>query len=141
MMTTTPRPKWPPVLREALRPPERVTISQWADRHRVLDATTSSEGGAWKTTRIPYAREWMDSMALHHVHQVTIKKSTQVGGTETILNVLGYAVTQDPGPVLYVLPSQQEGEEFFTERLLPMVRLCEPMHAQLSTGRHDSKKR
>lgn len=83
----------------------------------------------------------MDSVQLSWVRQITVQKSTQVGGTEFLLNVLGYAIAEDPGPILYVLPSKEEGEAFYEERLLPMVRLCEPLASQMTKRKHDAKKR
>lgn len=141
--TTAPPRKapWSRTLLDALRPPERLTISEWADRYRVLDATSSSEAGPWRTSRVPHAREWMDSVQLPWIRQITIKKSTQIAGTEAILNVLGYAVTQEPGPILYVLPSGELGEDFYNERLMPAVRLCTQWRDQLTGVRHDAKKR
>lgn len=102
---------------------------------------TSAEAGRWDTARAPYQREWMDSALLSWVVQITVMKSTQVGGTEFILNVLAHAICEDPGPILYVLPNKEEGEKFYEERLLPMVQLCAPLRAQLTNRKHDSKKR
>lgn len=134
---------WPEAIRNALKWPAKITVSEWADQHRVLDPLLSSEGGQWHTDRAPYQREWMDSAHLPWVEQVTVMKSTQVGGTEFILNFLGYAVCQDPGPIIYVLPNKEEGEKFVDERFLPMVRLCRPLREQLMVRKHSasSKKR
>lgn len=134
---------WPDSIRNALKWPEKIRVSDWADRHRVLDPLTSSEGGAWRTSRAPYQREWMDGAQLPWVVQITVMKSTQVGGTEFILNFLGYAVCQDPGPIIYVLPNKEEGEKFMEVRFLPMVRLCQALRSQVVARKHaaSSKKR
>ncbi len=132
---------WTRPMREALRWPERLTVSEWADRHRVLDPQTSAEPGPWRTVRVPWAREWMDSAALPWVHQVTIQKSTQVAGTETLLNVLGYAIHQDPGPITYVMPSREDAEAFGENRVLPMLRASPALAGQLTEDRHDMKRR
>lgn len=143
--TRTPKPSglpaWSPPLLNALRWPERIKVSDWADRYRELDPMTSAEAGRWDTARAPYQREWMDSALLSWVSQITVMKSTQVGGTEFILNVLAHAICEDPGPILYVLPNKEEGEKFYEERLLPLVQLCAPLRAQLTNRKHDAKKR
>ena len=46
--------------REGLKPDPLLTVSEWADRHRVLSQRASSEPGRWRTERTPYLREIMD---------------------------------------------------------------------------------
>jgi phage terminase large subunit GpA-like protein len=132
---------WTEPMRQALRWPERLAVSAWADRFRVLDQQTSADPGPWKTARVPYAREWMDSATLPWVRQVTMQKSTQVAGTETLLNVLGFAIDQDPGPITYVMPSREEAEHFGENRVMPMIRACPALKAQLTGKRFDAKRR
>ena len=38
-------------------PPPKLTVSQWADSHRVLSKKSSAEPGKWNTDRAPYQRE------------------------------------------------------------------------------------
>lgn len=37
-----------------LQPPEDITVSEWADKYRVLDAKTSAMPGPWRTEHTPY---------------------------------------------------------------------------------------
>lgn len=129
-----------PAMRAALRPPERVTVSEWADRHILLDET-SAEPGPYRTSRTPYVREWQDSAALPWVHQVTIQKSTQVGGSVALLNVLAWAISQDPGPITWVMPTREDAAEFGENRVLPMVSASAALRAQLTGERWDAKRR
>jgi phage terminase large subunit GpA-like protein len=39
-----------------LRPPPQLTISAWAEQHRILGSRASSEPGPWRTSRTPYLR-------------------------------------------------------------------------------------
>ena len=39
-----------------LRPPPLLTVSEWAERHRVLGSRASAEPGPWRTSRTPYLR-------------------------------------------------------------------------------------
>mgnify|MGYP002682183516 CR=1 FL=1 len=71
--------------------PEPVAVGQWADRHRVLPAEGSAEPGAWRNGRTPYLVEVMDCLSVTHPAQrIVFMKSAQVGGTEVIVNALGY---------------------------------------------------
>ncbi len=44
---------------QGFRPDPRLTVSEWADRHRRLSARASSEPGPWRTSRTPYLKEIM----------------------------------------------------------------------------------
>ena len=45
-------------------PDERLTVSQWADKHRKLGSKSSAEPGDWRTDRAPYLRDPMDSLSV-----------------------------------------------------------------------------
>lgn len=45
-----------------LKPPPELTLSQWADRYRMLSAESSAEPGRWHTDKAPYQREIMDAI-------------------------------------------------------------------------------
>ena len=46
----------------ALKPPPELTLSEWADRYRMLSAENSAEPGRWHTDKAPYQREIMDAI-------------------------------------------------------------------------------
>lgn len=125
---------------EVLRWPAQTSPSEWADRFRVLGGG-SAEPGPWRTSRVPYTREWMDSAACTWVRRVTIMKSTQIGGSESLLNVVGYCVDQDPGPLMFVMPSREEAEQYCDLRVMPMVRLSPALQRQIGEDRGDVKMR
>jgi phage terminase large subunit GpA-like protein len=128
-----------PWLSAYAEPPEG-TVSAWADRHIVLDEH-SAEPGRYRTERTPYVREWQDSAGLAWVHQVTIQASTQVGKTQAQLNVLGFAIAQDPGPITWVMPTREDAAEFGENRVQPMIDVSPTLRAQLTDERFDAKKR
>lgn len=49
--------------REGLTPDPLLTVSEWADRHRVLSSKASSEPGRWRTSRTPYLKAIMDCLS------------------------------------------------------------------------------
>lgn len=133
-------PAFTPSMRRALRWPERITVSEWADQN-VLLGHDSAEPGPYRTSRTPYVREWQDSAALPHVHQVTVVASTQVGKTQSGLNVLAYAIAQDPGPITWVMPTREDANEFGENRVQPMVDICPVLRREMTGERFDSKRR
>ena len=98
------------------RPPEQLTVTQWADKYRRLSPENSAEPGRWKTGRTPYLEEIMDAFTDPRIHRITVVASSQVGKTEAELNMLGYAMDIDPGPIMFVLPNTRPVAETFSKR-------------------------
>lgn len=106
---------------EALLPPPRLTVSQWADANRLLD-NTSPEPGPWRTDRTPFLREIMDSLTPSaNCERVVFVKSAQCGGTEALLNVCGYLMHHAPAPTLLVQPTVEMAKRFSKQRLDAMI--------------------
>ena len=61
------------------KPPEPMTVSQWAERHRVLSRESSAEAGPWRNERTPYLVEPMDAFTDPRVRRITMVASSQVG--------------------------------------------------------------
>jgi phage terminase large subunit GpA-like protein len=66
---------------DAVKPPPDLTISEWADRYRVLSSEASSEYGAWNTSRAEYQRGIMDAISDDKIEEVVIMSCAQVGKT------------------------------------------------------------
>jgi len=105
------------------RPPPKLTLSQWADKFRILSSESSSEPGQWRTHRTPYAREIMDAISDPFCPRVVVQKASQLGATDScILNAIGFYMSEDPCPILAVQPTIEMAETFSTDRLAPMIR-------------------
>ena len=46
-----------------LQPDPDLTVSEWADRHRMLSGRASAEPGRYRTARTPYMGEIMDRLS------------------------------------------------------------------------------
>lgn len=113
--------------KEALKyllPPEDISVSEWAERYRVLDSKTSAIPGPWSNDRTPYLTGVMDEFNNYETEEIIFCKPTQIGGTEAMQNMLGYTVQQDPSPTMIVYPTDQLGQSISENRLQPMFRLC-----------------
>ncbi len=107
---------------EGIRPDPQITVSEWADRHRRLPQKSSAEPGPWRTSRTPYLREPMDCLSVTSpVEEVVLMKGAQVGGTEAILNCLGYLIDHSPGPAMIVQPTVDTAKRFSRQRVAPLV--------------------
>jgi phage terminase large subunit GpA-like protein len=114
------------------KPPENLTVSQWAEKHRRLSSESSAETGRWRVDRTPYLREPMDAFTDPKVRRIVVVATSQVGKTEMELNMLGYAIDQDPGSILFICPTLGEGKEFSKLRIAPMIRDCKRLRGKVS---------
>lgn len=106
-----------------LKPPPTLTLSQWADKYRMLSAESSAEPGRWHTDKAPYQREIMDAIGDPHVRKVVIMSAAQIGKTDAfILNTIGYYMDYAPAPMLCMQPTLDMGQTFSKDRLAPMLR-------------------
>lgn len=106
-----------------LKPPENLTVSEWAEKYRVLDSKSSAIPGKWNNAITPYLVDIMDEFNNVETEEIIFVKPTQVGGTEALQNMLGYVVMQDPSPVMIVYPTDALAESISENRLQPMLRI------------------
>ncbi len=63
----------------------------------------------------------MDCFIQAEIERIALCSSTQIGKTEGIFNMLGYAIDQDPGPGMIVYPIDKLAERVSENRIEPMV--------------------
>lgn len=107
---------------KVVKPPKKLTVSQWADEYRQLSSEASAESGKWRTSRAEYQRGIMDAFSDPAIDTVVWMSSAQVGKTEALLNIVGYFVDQDPSPMLLLQPTLDMAQAFSKDRLAPMTR-------------------
>lgn len=107
---------------ESMRPPTRLTVSEWADRERFLSPEHCAEPGRWQTDRAAYQRGIMDALSDPRVETVVVMSASQVGKTEVINNIVGYFIDQEPAPILLVQPTLEMSQSWSKDRFAPMLR-------------------
>ena len=117
---------------EMFRPPAKLTVSEWADANRILTTESAAEAGHWRTDRAPYQRAVMDAFTQPGIWKIVLMASSQVGKSEMELNMLGYVIDCDPGPILYVQPTIDRGEEYSKQRVTPMFDACPSLKRKVS---------
>lgn len=105
-----------------LKPPPSMTLSQWADRYRMLSPENSASPGRWHTDNAPYQREIMDAIGDPHIRKVVIMSAAQIGKTAILLNMLGYYMHYYPAPVMVMQPTLEMGQTFSKDFYAPMIR-------------------
>lgn len=114
------------------KPPEELTVDEWADKHRRLSPETSAEAGPWRTARTPYLKEPMEAFTDPKVHEIAMVAASQVGKSELELNIIGYIIDQDPGSILFVQPTLDDARKFSRLRIAPMIRDSKVLREKVS---------
>jgi phage terminase large subunit GpA-like protein len=128
-------------LLEALRPKERLTVWEWADKYRMLSAKDSAEPGPYRSDRTPYLREIMYELSNHSLtKKVVFKKGAQVGATAAGLNWIGYIVDHDPGMTMVVWPTLPDAKKNSKIRLDPLIEATPRLRNKISMGNNRDAK-
>lgn len=105
-----------------LSPPEQLTVSEWAEKYRMLDSKSSAMPGPWSNDVTPYLTGVMDEFNNYETEKIIFVKPTQIGGTEALQNMIGYIVMQDPAPTMIVYPTDTLAKSVSENRLQPMLK-------------------
>ena len=120
----------------AIRPDPALTISQWSDQYRILSRVSAGEPGRWRTSRTPFLREIMDCLSPSSPYsRVVFMKPAQIGGSEVLLNMLGYIIHYAPGPVMLVEPTVELAKRFSRQRIAPLIENASVLAERVSDPR------
>jgi len=130
---------WEDILRTwsaGLTPDPLLTVSEWADRYRVLSSRAAAEPGRYRTARTPYMRDIMDALSPSHPAQrIVFMKGVQVGATEAGVNLIGFVIDQAPGPMLAVQPTVDLAKRASRQRIDPLIEECPTLRAKVRPNR------
>lgn len=116
--------------------PEKLWTSDWADKYRQVPSKSSPEGGQWRTSRTPYAREPMNELcSKSRTQEVVIMAAAQVLKTEVLLNFVFESIDQDPCPMMVVQPTEKAVRDFVSQRLDPAIAAMERISAKIPSAR------
>lgn len=111
--------------RQALRPPPKLTLAQWAQRSFRLSPESSAETGEFRPWGFQVGM--LDAVTDPANEQVTVIKSARVGYTKLINAAVGFFIHQDPSPILVVNPRVEDAEDYSKTEIAPMLRDSPPL--------------
>lgn len=125
---------------KGVEPDSYMSVSEWADKYRMLSSKSASEPGRWRTARTPYLKEIMDCLSPKSpVQKVVFMKGAQIGGTECGNNWLGYIMHKAPGPIMAVSPTVEMAKRNSRQRIDPLIEDCPPLRNLVSSPRSRDK--
>jgi len=102
------------------RPPQPLTLSQWAERFAFLSTESAALDGKWHA--YPYQPGIMDAFTDPANDTVVFQKSTRVGYTKIINHAIAYHIHYEPCPQMVVQPTVEDAEGYSKEEIAPMIR-------------------
>ncbi len=99
---------------------EDLTVSQYADRYRVVGRGPWK--GPWKTSNTEYTRFPMDLFNCPWVRRIYMCWAPQTGKSQVAHNCLNYLIDQDPDTAFYVMSDEKSLKRITRRQLIPMFR-------------------
>ena len=109
-------------IRQSLKMPEEMLVSEWAERYRELDGT-SNLSGRWSNNVTPYLNEIMNTINDEAIRETYFCKGSQIGGTEVLFNMIMYIIDKAPAPAMIVYPTDDLAKDISNTRLKPALGL------------------
>ena len=104
----------------SFKPPEKLSLSDWADKYAYLSAESSSEAGRWRT--LPYQKAIMDAVTDPNIEQIVVMKSARVGYSKILNHVIGYHIHMDACNMMIVQPTIEDAAGYSKEEIACMIR-------------------
>lgn len=124
---------------ELLKPPDRLTVSQAAEKYRYIN-NPGSYVGPYKNDMAPYLVEIMDVLTSNEHTGCAFVKPVQCGGTEVTLSWASYSTIVDPADMLMFHPTQSTCRDFSVRRLDKTIRNTPEMKGRMVPRRDANNK-
>ena len=120
---------------DAVRPPERLTVAQAAEKYRKLN-NKGAYVGPWKNSMTPYLVEPMNVLTSPRYTAMVFVGPAQSGKTEIYLNWHTYTVVCDPTDLMLIDASQGRAGDFSKRRIDRLHRDTGEVRDRLIRGRN-----
>ena len=120
----------------ALKPPERLTVSEAAVKYRVLN-TPGGFSGPWSHDKTPYMVEPMDTLTSTEFTGMAFVGPAQAAKTEIFNNFLLYTVLCDAMDMMFIHPTQKSAREFSFSKLNRFFRYNKDVGSLIMPGRQN----
>jgi phage terminase large subunit GpA-like protein len=118
---------------DALRPPERLTVSQAAAKYRGVH-NPGAYSGPWLNETTPYLVEVMDALTSREHNAVIFAGPAQCGKTDAGVNWIAYNVICDPMDMIVYQTTQSVSRDFSKRRIDRLHRHSPEVGRRLLSG-------
>lgn len=120
---------------EGVRPPERLTVSQAAEKYRHLN-NPGSYVGPWRNNMTPYLAEPMDLLSSTELTGMIFVGPAQSGKSDMALNWLTYTAVCDPADMMLIDKSQAAARDMSIRRIDKLHRTSREVGSRLIQRRN-----
>ena len=121
---------------ETIIPPERLSLSEWAELKAYLSPESSADPGKWSA--YPYQVGILDAFTDPLVEEIDVMKSARVGFTKCINHALAFHIEHDQCSQLIVQPTVEDAKGYSKDELAPMLRDTPCLSGLVADSVHDS---
>lgn len=120
---------------EAVRPPERLTVSEAAERYvRIKEKNYT---GPWSPAKTPYMVEPQEMLTSLDYTGMVFVGPARTGKSQTALNWISHTAICDPVDMMIVHMTQATGREWSLSDLAKLFRNSSDVRARLTPGRQN----
>lgn len=120
----------------ALRPPPRLSLPDWIEAHVRLPDSLSAQPGPMRL--FPYQRGLAEAMGDPEIERVTVLKAARVGYSSLLVGVVGSYTSNDPTPIIALLPTEADCRDFTVSTLDPTFESSPILRGLLADDADDS---
>jgi phage terminase large subunit GpA-like protein len=102
----------------ALVPPPQLPLSAWIEQSIVLPQGLTAVPGPMRL--YPQQKGIADAIGDPEIPRVTVLKAARIGYTVLLSSVIGHHCTNDPAPILALLPVESDCKDFVKSDLEPL---------------------
>jgi phage terminase large subunit GpA-like protein len=116
-----------------LRPPARLSYSQWAAANFRLSAAGSGQAGKFRPWK--FQREILDAMGDPAIERVSVMKSARTGFTKSLVAAIGATAINDPCAMALFVPTDDDAKRIAVDEIDPAFRESPALSGAMKTGR------
>jgi phage terminase large subunit GpA-like protein len=114
---------------------------EWAEQNIFMGIRQPSRIRGWyRTEYSPYVCGIFDALQDPRINRITIMKGRQTGLTLVAYIAICYWISEDPDPILYVMPNASLGQSSSEQRLQPLILDSPRVSKELTDNPDDFKK-
>ncbi len=123
-----------------IRPRPRCPPDVWAAKNRSYPASAGIPGPR-DPTLTPYMIDWSRALASGAYRRCVMVSATQTGKTDSMLDVIGERLDDQPAPILYVGPTKEFVVDQFEPRLMALLDQAPTLADKVARGKRNKKAR
>jgi phage terminase large subunit GpA-like protein len=124
-------------VRATLKPPAKLSLSEWAEEHFVLAAGSSARPGRFRLWA--FQKGILDAIGDPSIERVVVMKSTRVGLTKSLVAAIGATAATDPCAIILLLPTDDDCRGISVDEIEPAFEQSPALKGLLGTGRSDGR--